>query len=176
MCHAFAMRLVASAPLPLVALGALSLAAGIGMASQTIEAIPVTVEIPFSPEPIDIPDQQYVQHAHSVWEGTYVCAQGLASVKLTIDVDSLGVAMARYDFGPVPSNPVIPKTGAFLLVGTMIHATDGSFTGELDARTWIERPDDYFMVPLSIASDDGVHMRGTINHNSCSDFQAIRTR
>lgn len=172
------MRLVTSAPVsvPLIALGMLSLATGIGMATKTSDSIPIEAAILFSPENIEIVEQQYMQHEHSVWEGTYVCAQGLAAVKLTIDVDSLGVTMARYDFGPVPSNPVIPKTGAFLLVGSMIHAKDGSFTGELDAREWLDRPDNYFMVPLSIASDDGVHLRGRIHHDSCSDFQATRIR
>lgn len=170
------MRLVASAPFPLVALGALSLAAGIGVATQTIEAIPVTAEIPFSPEPIEPPMQQYLQHEHAVWEGTYVCGQGLSSMTLTIDADALGAASIRYDFGPTPSNPTIPKTGAFILTGSLIRAKDGSFTGEFIPREWLEQPDGYLMLPLSLASDDGLHLRGTIHHASCSDFQATRTQ
>ncbi len=168
------MRLVASAPVPILALGVLSLATGIGMATQTIESIPLDVDIVSSPEPIEM--QQYMQHEYSEWEGTYVCGQGLSSMKLTIDADSLGVATIRYDFGPAPSNPVIPKTGAFILTGSLSHAKDASFTGEFEPREWIERPDGYLMLPLSIVSDDDFHMRGRIHHDSCSDFQATRTK
>jgi hypothetical protein len=155
----------------------LSLVTGLAAAAvDHVAPLPVSAEIALSPEPINVPERQYAHpEHHSVWEGTYVCGQGLSSVKLTIDVDSLGVAMARYDFGPVPSNPVIPKTGAFILVGSLQHSMAGGFTGELDARQWIVRPDDYFMVPLSISTDDGVHLRGRIHHDSCSQFQATRT-
>jgi hypothetical protein len=168
------MRLVSSAPFPVVALGLVSLATGIGMATQTMESIPVDAEIAFSPEPIEM--QQDMQHEYSEWEGTYVCGQGLSSMKLTIDVDALGAAMVRYDFGPTPSNPVIPKTGAFILTGSLLHAKDGSFTGEFEPRAWIVHPDTYWMLPLSIESDDGLHMRGRIHHDSCRDFQATRTK
>lgn len=168
------MRLVASAPVPVVALGVLSLAAAIGMAAQTSEELPLDVDVASSPEPIEM--QQYMLHEHSVWEGTYVCGQGLSSMKLTVDADSLGAAVIRYDFGPTPSNPDIPKTGAFILTGSLLHAKDGSFTGEFEPREWIVHPDTYLMLPLSIVSDDGVHLRGRIHHDSCRDFQATRTK
>lgn len=169
------MRLVALAPFPVVALGALSVATALTTASPPLE-VPAIAEIEMSPEPINVPERQFAYpEQHSVWEGTYVCAQGLSAVKLTIDVDSMGTAMARYDFGPVPSNPVIPKTGAFILVGEVQHRGGGAFSGELDARQWILQPENYFMVPLSIESDDGLHMRGRIHHESCSQFQATRT-
>lgn len=168
------MRLVAIAPFPALSLGVLSLATA--LTSTPVEIDPVVVEIALEPEPIAVHEQVYAHpEHHSVWEGTYVCAQGLAAVKLTIDVDSMGTAMARYDFGPVPSNPIIPKSGAFILVGEVQHRGGGAFIGELDAREWIVRPDNYFMVPLSIASDDGVHLSGRIHHESCSEFQATRT-
>ncbi len=167
------MRLVASAPVPVVALAALSLAAGLGVASTTVESVPPRTDIASTPEPIE---QQYMQHEHSEWEGTYVCGQGLSSLKLTIDADSLGAAIVRYDFGPVPSNPDIPKTGAFILTGSLLRAKDGSFTGELEPREWIVHPDTYLMLPLSIDSDDGIQMRGRIHHDSCRDFQATRTK
>jgi len=164
------MRLVASAPFPVVSLGALSIVAAL-TATTPVESIPVPDNVASSPEPIAYRD--HVAH-HSVWEGTYVCAQGLSSLKLTIDVNTLGVATVRYDFGPVPSNPTIPETGAFLLVGSMEPA-GGGFTGEFDPTQWIVHPSNYLMLPLSIATDDGVHLRGTIHHDSCSQFQAMRT-
>lgn len=110
---------------------------------------------------------------HSVWEGTYICNQGLSSVTLTIDVDHHNNATARYDFGPVPSNPTVP-TGAYLLTGVLQPET-GGFTGELVDSEWIQRPSNYFMVPLSIETTDGKTMTGTIRHPSCRAFTATRT-
>ena len=133
-CHDGAMRLVATAPIPVVSLCVLSLIAGLTSATP-IASIAPTVDLASSAEPIKYREQVADPEArppaqppaskpalhHSVWEGTYVCLQGLSSVKLTVDVDARGVATARYDFGPVPSNPDIPKTGAFILVGSLQH-------------------------------------------------------
>jgi hypothetical protein len=177
-CHDESMWLLTSMRFPVLSLGALSLVAWLSTTPAPIESLPpTTADIVLSVEPIKHREQVHAHPLslrHSVWTGTYVCAQGLASVTLTIDVDPKGVATARYDFGPTPSNPTIPKTGAFILVGSLQHHDGGAFTGELDARKWIVHPADYFMVPLSIASDDGVHMRGRIHHDSCSEFQAMR--
>jgi hypothetical protein len=110
---------------------------------------------------------------HSVWEGTYICNQGLSSVTLTIDAMRNGTASARYDFGPVPSNPTVP-VGAYTLKGE-IHATGGGgFSGDLEADEWINKPPTYFMVGLAIESGDGKTMTGTIRHGSCSDFKTTR--
>ena len=169
------MRLAAAVPVPVVSLATLSLGAALCLTGSVDSIEPVPADIASTPEPITVRSHQYAHpDHHSVWEGTYVCAQGLAYVKLTVDVDSQGGARARYDFGPVPSNPVVPKTGAFILIGSVQFHGGGAFTGELDARQWIVHPENYFMVPLSIASDDGVHMTGRIHHDSCSQFQATR--
>jgi len=109
---------------------------------------------------------------HSVWEGTYVCGQGLSAVTLTLDVDRSNNVTARYDFGPVPSNPTVP-TGAYLLTGALEPVGSG-FTGELADSEWIVRPTNYFMVPLSIETIDGKAMTATIRHPSCSGFAATR--
>lgn len=180
------MRLVATAPIPVLSLGVLSIAAGLTARDAPLESITPTADIALSVEPIKYREQVLVHREapppapvtahHSVWEGTYVCLQGLAHVKLTVDVDTQGVARARYDFGPVPSNPDIPKTGAFLLVGSLQFNDRGGFSGTLDARTWVSRPDDYFMVPLSITTTDGKHMTGRIHHETCSEFQTTRVK
>lgn len=109
----------------------------------------------------------------SVWEGTYVCNQGLSSVTLTLESDRFGNATARYDFGPVPTNPTVP-TGAYALSGTLRVQEGGGFTGELEAIEWIHQPANYFMVPLAIETGDGKTMTGTIRHPSCRDFQTRR--
>jgi hypothetical protein len=112
---------------------------------------------------------------HSVWEGTYVCNQGLSSVTLTIDAMRNGTATARYDFGPVPSNPTVP-VGAYTLKGE-IHATGaGGFSAQFEADEWINKPPTYFMVGLAVESGDGKTMTGTIAHGSCRDFKTTRIR
>jgi len=109
----------------------------------------------------------------SVWQGTYVCTQGLSSVTLTIETDRMGNATARYDFGPVPSNVAVP-TGAYELTGLLRRQQGGGFTGEFEASAWIVQPANYFMVPISIETGDGKTMTGTIHHPSCSGFQTTR--
>ncbi len=170
------MRLAAAAPVPVISLAALSLGAALCMTSSAIDELDlVDADIALTPEPITVRSHHYAPpDHHSVWEGTYVCLQGLASLKLTIDVDSQGVATVRYDFGPTPSNPVIPKTGAFLLQGPLAFHGNGAFTADLVPTQWIVHPDDYIMAPLSLVTDDGTHLRGTIHYESCHDFQATR--
>jgi hypothetical protein len=110
---------------------------------------------------------------HSVWVGTYRCNQGLSAVRLTIDASDSGSATARYDFGPLEENPSVP-VGAFELTGDL-KAKSAGFTGELEATRWIVQPEGYFMVGLSIESTpNGRRLRGTIHHETCSDFQVRR--
>ncbi len=109
---------------------------------------------------------------HSVWEGTYVCNQGLSSVKLTLDADRAGNATAIYDFGPVPTNPTVP-TGSYSLTGALHRQDGGGFAGDFEPAEWIVHPPNYFMVPLSIESD-GKTMTGSIRHSSCSELKTTR--
>ncbi len=110
---------------------------------------------------------------HSVWEGTYVCNQGLSSVTFTLDVDRAGNATARYDFGPVPSNPTVPS-GSYSLTGVVRRQDGGGFAGDFEPTEWIVHPPSYFMVPLSIETGDGKTLGGTIRHSSCHSFQTTR--
>ncbi len=108
---------------------------------------------------------------HSVWEGTYVCSQGLSYVKLTLDAERSGVLRARYDFGAVPSNPGVPS-GAYTMTGG-IRATDSGFSAQLEPDEWLEHPTGYVMVGLTLRAE-GRDLSGTIQHSSCSDFKARR--
>jgi len=111
---------------------------------------------------------------HSVWTGTYRCNQGLSAVRLTIDAKASGEAVARYEFGPVESNPDVPS-GAFELAGTLRATGPSSFDGELEPTRWIERPGEYFMVGLSIATSGSPRrLRGSIHHETCSEFKVRR--
>ena len=108
---------------------------------------------------------------HSVWEGTYVCSQGLSSVRLTIDAQRNGVVSARYDFGATPQNTSVP-TGAYSMKGT-IQPTSHGFLAELEPDEWIDHPSGYVSVSLSIETANR-DMTGTIHHDSCSNFVAHR--
>jgi hypothetical protein len=110
---------------------------------------------------------------HSVWRGTYRCNQGLSAVKLTIDAKPSGEAVARFDFGPVESNPNVPE-GAFELAGTLRATSDAAWAGEFEAARWIVQPDGYFMVGLGIATAGPRRLRGAIVHPTCADFKATR--
>lgn len=166
------MRLAAKASVPFLSLSVLTIATSLATGSPD-EIVPVGIDIVSSPEPIEVRAQRYSTLAHhSVWEGTYICAQGLSSMTLTIDVDAMGAAMVRYDFGPVPSNPVVPQ-GAFILRGAVRRA-DAGFTGELEPTEWIDHSDGYLMLPLSLETTDGILLTGRIHHDSCHDFQATR--
>ena len=109
---------------------------------------------------------------HSVWRGTYRCYQGLSAVTLTIDADPDGNAVARYDFGPVDSNPDVP-VGAYDMTGR-VHATTAGFTGTFQPGHWIEQPEKYVMVGLTVESAPHHRLVGTIDHATCSDFAAER--
>jgi hypothetical protein len=108
---------------------------------------------------------------HSVWEGTYVCSQGLSSVTLTIDAQRNGTATAQYDFGPTPSNTSVPK-GSYLMSGT-IRSTRSGFSAELEPGDWILHPPTYLSVSL-VVETTGRDMKGAIQHPNCRDFEAHR--
>lgn len=109
--------------------------------------------------------------AHSVWEGTYYCPQGLSAVTLTIDAKPDGTATAQYDFGPTPTNRSVPQ-GSYLMTGT-IRGTRSGFTAELEPTEWIVHPPTYLYVSLTVEAS-GRDMKGTIQHPNCRDFEAHR--
>lgn len=108
---------------------------------------------------------------HSVWEGTYVCSQGLSSVRFTIDALHNGEATGTYEFGPTPSNTSVPP-GSYTMKG-QIHGTAHGFTVELEPDEWILHPPGYLMVSLVLVAE-GRDMTGTIAHPNCRDFQTHR--
>ncbi|MBS1122930.1 MAG: putative serine/threonine-protein kinase pkwA [Deltaproteobacteria bacterium] len=113
---------------------------------------------------------------HSVWMGRYRCNQGVSAARLTIDAEPTGHATIRYEFGPIAENPDQPS-GAYELEGTLRNTGGSSFEGEFEARRWIEQPDGYFMVGLTVETVRSARrLRGTLDHESCSDFEVHRVR
>jgi hypothetical protein len=170
------MRLAVTVSLPVVSLAALSLATWASLAPEPAEPMTPDVTIE-SVESVMQREQVRMRREarphHSVWRGIYECAQGLSAMTLRIDVAPGGVAIARYDFGPVESNPTVPH-GAFLLAGSFEPNADGGFAAELVATEWIVHPDNYFMVPLSIRSPDGKRLSGKSHHATCKPFTITR--
>ena len=104
----------------------------------------------------------------SKWQGTYVCAQGVTGVNLTIDERCRGdtcTLAAIFEFGEVKENPGVPH-GSYKMIGESHGLV---YTLKPDA--WIERPDGYIMVGLTATKDPEQHtMTGRIDNESCGDI------
>jgi hypothetical protein len=109
---------------------------------------------------------------HSVWQGTYVCSQGLTAVTVTLDIALDGEASGVYEFGPVASNPTVPE-GSFEMTGKVEPNGPGSFSAQLTPGAWINRPSNYVAVAMTIEAVDR-DMTGTIESPNCRDFKVRR--
>jgi hypothetical protein len=105
------------------------------------------------------------------WRGVYECSQGRTALTLTVSDAGSGKLKARFDFGPLPDNPLVP-TGAFLM------------DGKLDAKTrrvtfhagkWINQPVNYFTVDLEgYIEASGNRITGVVPSAGCSVFDLAR--
>ena len=109
---------------------------------------------------------------HSVWQGTYICSQGLTAVTLTLDIKQDGEVSAIYEFGPVPSNPSVPE-GSFEMTGKAEPNGPGAFIAQLTPGAWIKHPTSYTSVAMTIEAA-GREMEGVIGSANCRDFRARR--
>ncbi len=104
------------------------------------------------------------------WRGSYTCAQGLTALTLVITGAGENLA-ARFEFSAHPSNPGVPS-GSFTLAGRF-EAKTGEIT--LTPVSWIDRPPDYQMVPLSgRVRDGGRAIAGRVLTEGCSSFSVER--
>lgn len=104
------------------------------------------------------------------WVGDYDCTQGNTGLALRI-VDVRGrVVRAVFDFRHAPSG----AAGSYLISGTYEPETRRV---RFDPSRWIERPEDYIMVPMEgeIASD-GSLFAGRIPFPGCGAFHLKPTR
>lgn len=79
-----------------------------------------------------------------VYQGRYVCAQGVTGLTLSVEGTMEGFVSARFDFYAVPENPGVPS-GSYTMTGR--YYTDSSLL--LSPERWIQRPSGYVMVSLS---------------------------
>jgi hypothetical protein len=105
------------------------------------------------------------------WRGTYVCGQGETALTLTVSDAGGGKLKARFDFGPLPENPLVP-VGAFLMDGRL-DARTGRIA--LRAGKWIDQPANYFTVDLDgYVEASGDHITGVVPAAGCSVFDLKR--
>lgn len=112
---------------------------------------------------------------HTVWEGKYVCAQGVTGLHLELDTASNGATIATFAFYGIPENPNSVPRGSYRLRGKLTMAKTGSFALELEPDEWIVQPPDYMMVGLSMTSDrERRSMAGRITNASCGGVKVSR--
>ena len=110
---------------------------------------------------------------HTVWEGQYVCAQGVTGLHLELDTASNGATIATFAFYGIPENPNPVPRGSYRLRGKLTMAKAGSFALALDE--WIVQPPDYMMVGLAMTSDrERRSMAGRITNPSCGSVKVSR--
>jgi hypothetical protein len=79
-----------------------------------------------------------------IWRGTYVCAQGVTGLFLTVRRIGESDVTADFAFFAVPENPGVPK-GEFDMTGR--PGPQGNHL-QLSPHAWITRPPHYLMVAL----------------------------
>jgi hypothetical protein len=111
---------------------------------------------------------------HTVWEGSYLCAQGETALRLTLDTEPDGQTVGSFDFGPHPGNPNIPS-GSYRVRGKVTMRDTGAFDLVLVPDHWIVQPNNYMMVGLTATSDrERRNVTGRITHDSCDWARAAR--
>ncbi|AKF05026.1 hypothetical protein [Sandaracinus amylolyticus] len=109
----------------------------------------------------------------SVWQGRYVCAQGVTGLTLTVRPVGADRVSATFSFYAVPENPDVPS-GSYTMTG-LLSAT--SEVVQLVPERWVQQPRGYVMVAMSGTFDvaQGV-MRGRVDGPGCTEFQLRRMR
>lgn len=106
------------------------------------------------------------------WRGTYECRQGESSVVFTIRKGFTdNQVRATFEFGPTPGNPGTER-GSFEMLGIRI-GDDVVFS----PTRWIDRPDDYNMVPVTIdgpITEKMAELTGRIVAPGCSTLTVRR--
>lgn len=85
-----------------------------------------------------------------IWEGSYICGQGLTRLRLAINARSTSEIDALFIFSAHPNNPGVPS-GMFAMQGTyqIFGLSEMPNRLELNATEWIQRPSGYGTVDLA---------------------------
>lgn len=113
----------------------------------------------------------YRVSGYSVWEGRYVCAQGVTGLTLELTGSGGPSVTAVFRFYAVPENPTVPS-GSYSLTG--VARGDGAI--DLIPERWFEQPSGYVMVGMTGMLDTTTGtMRGMITNPGCAAFDLHRT-
>lgn len=119
-------------------------------------------------DPAEIPQ-------HTVWVGSYTCAQGLTSIRLTIETRSSGgEAMGLFEFGPHEKNPKLPR-GSFWMAGRISRDGRGQLAVKLAPDRWKMHPAGWVMVPITASGDrEDTTLTGEIDFAGCGAIHVHR--
>jgi hypothetical protein len=140
----------------------------IGAGLLALAARDVPVAQAQAPDP-----RQEAYRLTGTWRGTYMCAQGLTGLTLTIEPSAYGLT-AVFEFYPIAQNSLVP-TGRFRMEGFF----DGTWrTLTLQPREWIEQPPGYLTVGLEarVDLDWGVILGRVTGAPACTWFRLSRQR
>lgn len=105
------------------------------------------------------------------WVGTYICAQGLTGLTLTIAEATPTSAKAMFHFYADPRNPRVP-TGCFTMDGSY---DPGSGRVLLRGRDWLMRPGGYRVVSFDgLVDAEGRQFEGKVTLAGCKTFELSR--
>jgi hypothetical protein len=102
-----------------------------------------------------------------IWRGTYVCAQGVTGLFLTVKRSETGDVTAVFHFFAVRENPGVP-TGDFDMTG--LTGPQGNHL-RLSPKAWIMQPSLYLMVGLDGDYDEASgDYAGRVHGPGCGRF------
>lgn len=126
-----------------------------------------------SNEPTVVNGQSQVEFLNGTWEGTYICRQGLTSLKLVITAKSSNDIDAVFNFFAHPSNPSVPS-GSFRMKGsyTVSNSQNTPALLNLKGTSWIKQPPGWITVDLrgNVFVSDG-KIIGDVTTPGCSRFE-----
>jgi hypothetical protein len=117
-----------------------------------------------------------VSFLNGIWEGSYICPQGLTRLKLVINAKSTTSIDAVFMFSAHPSNPGVPS-GRFRMEGTLGVFDSPEMPDLLDLKgtAWINQPSGWFMVDLKgDVSSSKRKITGNIPQPGCSTFEVVK--
>jgi hypothetical protein len=122
------------------------------------------------------PPITYSNSPSTIWNGEYICNQGLTQLQLrSYNATVEGASpLFIFQFGPDPSNPSVPN-GAFTMLATLTWQPGGNFNAS--PLKWINQPEGYFMVGLNGRfSSDLTQISGKVEGENCTGFRLQRVR
>lgn len=125
-----------------------------------------------------LPLSEQIRFLNGEWIGTYSCAQGITSLKLTIFARSVSDITAIFSFSAHPSNPSVPS-GSFRMIGSYSPPSSRNISGQLtfNGGEWINRPTGYITVDLQgLVFFPESRIIGNVLTQGCSSFDVRKSR